>query len=105
VASAEKQQPAKTFLDAGFGWIPSLKATLAVQSVRDIVRGWTSYYNLAIRLEGDGQLIRVAAAIITEKARRADEGGVDAQIPMRPDQCHLLGDEIGVGSNPAYSYQ
>jgi mannonate dehydratase len=55
-------------------------------------------------LEGDCQLIRVAAAIMDEEARRAREGRADAEIPMRPDHGHLLGDDIGQRSNPGYSY-
>jgi mannonate dehydratase len=62
-----------------------------------------SFYE-ADHLEGSGQLIRVAEAVMEEEARRAREGRADAQVPMRPDHGHLLGDDIGQRSNPGYSY-
>jgi mannonate dehydratase len=62
-----------------------------------------SFYE-ADHLEGDGQLIRLASALLDEEARRAREGRADAEAPMRPDHGHLLGDDIAQKSNPGYSY-
>lgn len=61
-----------------------------------------SFYE-ADHLGGDTDLIGVAAALMTEEDRRAKEGRVDAQIPMRPDHGHLLGPDIGQRVNPGYS--
>ncbi len=61
-----------------------------------------SFYE-AEHLDGDTDLIGVAAALLTEEARRAAEGRADTQIPMRPDHGHLLGDDVGKKMNPGYS--
>ncbi len=62
-----------------------------------------SFYE-ADHLGGDTDLIGVAAALIDEEARRRQIGRADAQIPMRPDHGHLLGDDIGQTMNPGYSF-
>ncbi|MTJ82558.1 MAG: mannonate dehydratase [Telmatospirillum sp.] len=62
-----------------------------------------SFYE-ADHLDGDTDLIGVAAAIMSEEGRRAREGRADARIPMRPDHGHLLGDDIGQKMNPGYSF-
>lgn len=62
-----------------------------------------SFYE-ADHLDGDTDLIGVAAAIMAEEDRRAAEGRADAQIPMRPDHGHLLGDDVGKKMNPGYSF-
>ena len=61
-----------------------------------------SFYE-AEHLDGDTDLIGVAAALMREEDRRAAEGREDAQIPMRPDHGHLLGDDVGKKMNPGYS--
>ena len=61
-----------------------------------------SFYEAA-HLDGDTDLIGVAAAIMREEERRTAEGRPDAQIPMRPDHGHLLLDDIGKKVNPGYS--
>jgi len=61
-----------------------------------------SFYE-ADHLDGDTDLIGVAAALVREEERRADEGRADAQIPVRPDHGHLLGDDVGKKMNPGYS--
>lgn len=62
-----------------------------------------SFYE-AEHLNGDTDLIAVAAAIMSEETRRQAEGRVDAQIPMRPDHGHLLGSDVGKKMNPGYSF-
>ncbi|MDR3438289.1 mannonate dehydratase [Telmatospirillum sp.] len=62
-----------------------------------------SFYE-AEHLNGDTDLIGVAAAVMAEETRRAKEGRADAQIPMRPDHGHLLGDDIDKKMNPGYSF-
>jgi mannonate dehydratase len=61
-----------------------------------------SFYE-AEHLDGDTDLIGVAAALTREEQRRAAEGRADAQIPVRPDHGHLLGDDVGKKMNPGYS--
>jgi mannonate dehydratase len=61
-----------------------------------------SFYE-ADHLDGDTNLIGVVAALMREEQRRAAEGRDDAQIPMRPDHGHLLGDDVGKKMNPGYS--
>jgi mannonate dehydratase len=62
-----------------------------------------SFYE-AEHLDGDTDLIGVAAAVMAEEDRRAKEGRSDAQIAMRPDHGHLIGDDIGRKMNPGYSF-
>jgi len=62
-----------------------------------------SFYE-ADHLNGDTDLIAVVAAIMAEENRRAAEGRVDAQIPMRPDHGHLLASDVGKKMNPGYSF-
>ena len=62
-----------------------------------------SFYE-ADHLGGGTDLIAIAAAIMTEESRRAAEGRVDAQIPMRPDHGHLLAGDVGKKMNPGYSF-
>jgi mannonate dehydratase len=62
-----------------------------------------SFYE-ADHLGGNTDLIGVAAALMSEEARRAREGRPDAEIPMRPDHGHLLGDDIEKTMNPGYSF-
>ena len=61
-----------------------------------------SFYE-ADHLDGDTDLIGVAAALTREETRRAAEGRADSQIPVRPDHGHLLGDDVGKKMNPGYS--
>ena len=62
-----------------------------------------SFYEAA-HLEGDGQLVALVAALMSEEARRRAEGRADAEIPMRPDHGHLIGSDDPNRSNPGYSY-
>jgi mannonate dehydratase len=61
-----------------------------------------SFYE-AEHLDGDTDLIGVAATLMAEEERRAAAGRDDAQIPMRPDHGHLLGEDVGKKMNPGYS--
>ncbi|AYD02600.1 mannonate dehydratase [Neorhizobium sp. NCHU2750] len=62
-----------------------------------------SFYE-ADHLGGDTDMVAVTAAMMAEEDRRASIGHAVAQIPMRPDHGHLLGDDIGQKSNPGYSF-
>ena len=61
-----------------------------------------SFYE-AEHLDGDTDMVSVVAALMTEEARRKNEGRLDANIPMRPDHGHLIVDDIGKTVNPGYS--
>ena len=58
----------------------------------------------ADHLGGDTDLVGLVAAIMSEEERRRDAGRADAEIPMRPDHGHLLGDDRLKRSNPGYSF-
>jgi mannonate dehydratase len=58
----------------------------------------------ADHLGGDGDLITLVAMLMSEETRRRDTGRADAEIPMRPDHGHLIGDDDPNRSNPGYSY-
>ncbi len=56
-------------------------------------------------LDGDNDMVGLIAALLNEEGRRRAQGRADAEIAMRPDHGHLMGDEIGrVGVNPGYSF-
>ena len=61
-------------------------------------------FHEAEHLGGDTDLVALVAALMAEEARRRAEGRADADIPMRPDHGHLLGDDRLKRSNPGYSY-
>jgi mannonate dehydratase len=58
----------------------------------------------ADHLGGDSDLVGLTAAFMAEEDRRKAAGRADAQIPMRPDHGHLLGDDVGKTMNPGYSF-
>jgi mannonate dehydratase len=60
-------------------------------------------FHEAEHLDGDTDMVGVVASLMREERRRADEGRVDAVIPMRPDHGHLIIDDIGKEVNPGYS--
>jgi mannonate dehydratase len=58
----------------------------------------------ADHLAGETDMIRLVAALMTEEDRRRAEGRADAEIPMRPDHGHLLGNDGEKRVNPGYSF-
>jgi mannonate dehydratase len=58
----------------------------------------------ADHLAGETDMVRLVAALMTEEERRRAEGRADAEIPMRPDHGHLLGDDGEKRVNPGYSF-
>ncbi len=62
-----------------------------------------SFYE-ADHLGGDTDLVALVAELMSEERRRRDEGRADAEIPMRPDHGHLLGDDGKKRVNPGYSF-
>jgi mannonate dehydratase len=55
-------------------------------------------------LAGETDMVRLVAALMAEEDRRRSQGRVDAEIPMRPDHGHLLGDDGKKRVNPGYSF-
>ena len=58
----------------------------------------------ADHLAGETDMVRLVAALMAEEDRRRAEGRPDAEIPMRPDHGHLLGDDGKKRVNPGYSF-
>jgi mannonate dehydratase len=58
----------------------------------------------ADHLAGETDMVRLVAALMSEEDRRRAEGRADAEIPMRPDHGHLLGDDGQKRVNPGYSF-
>ena len=58
----------------------------------------------ADHLAGETDMVRLVAALMAEEDRRRAEGRLDAEIPMRPDHGHLLGDDGKKRVNPGYSF-
>ena len=58
----------------------------------------------AEHLGGDTDLVALVAALMTEEARRRAEGRADAELPMRPDHGHRIGDDRLKRVNPGYSF-
>ena len=58
----------------------------------------------ADHLTGETDMVRLVAELLTEEDRRRAEGRADAEIPMRPDHGHLLGDDGKKQVNPGYSF-
>lgn len=62
-----------------------------------------SFYE-AEHLGGSSDIVGVMRIMLEEERRRAEEGRLDWEIPMRPDHGHLLGGDIGKPGNPGYSF-
>ena len=58
----------------------------------------------ADHLGGDTDLVALTAELMREEERRRAVGLADAEIPMRPDHGHLIGDDRLKRSNPGYSF-
>ena len=58
----------------------------------------------ADHLAGETDMVRLVAALMAEEERSRAEGRADAEIPMRPDHGHLLGDDGKKRVNPGYSF-
>jgi len=72
--------------------------------LRNVKREPDGSFFEADHLEGEIDMVRLVAALMTEEDRRRAEGRADAEIPMRPDHGHLLGDDGKKRVNPGYSF-
>jgi mannonate dehydratase len=72
--------------------------------LRNVKREPDGSFFEADHLAGETDMVRLVAALMTEEERRRTEGRADAEIPMRPDHGHLLGDDGRKRVNPGYSF-
>ena len=72
--------------------------------LRDVKREPDGSFFEADHLVGETDMVRLVAALMAEEDRRRAEGRADAEIPMRPDHGHLLGDDGKKRVNPGYSF-
>ena len=72
--------------------------------LRNVKREPDGSFFEADHLAGETDMVRLVAALMTEEERRRAEGRADAEIPMRPDHGHLLGDDGRKRVNPGYSF-
>jgi mannonate dehydratase len=72
--------------------------------LRNVAKEPDGSFQEAEHLTGDTNMVDLIAALLTEEARRADEGRADAQIVMRPDHGHELGPDLGRGAHPGYPF-
>jgi mannonate dehydratase len=72
--------------------------------LRNVKREPDGSFFEADHLAGETDMIRLIAALMAEEDRRRAEGRADAEIPMRPDHGHLLGDDGKKRVNPGYSF-
>lgn len=72
--------------------------------LRNVKREPDGSFFEADHLAGETDMVRLVAALMTEEDRRRSQGRADAEIPMRPDHGHLLGDDGKKRVNPGYSF-
>ena len=72
--------------------------------LRNVKREPDGSFFEADHLAGETDMVRLVAALMAEEERRRGEGRADADIPMRPDHGHLLGDDGKKRVNPGYSF-
>jgi mannonate dehydratase len=72
--------------------------------LRNVKREADGSFFEADHLAGETDMVRLVATLMSEEERRQWEGRADAQIPMRPDHGHLLGDDGRKRVNPGYSF-
>jgi mannonate dehydratase len=72
--------------------------------LRNVKREPDGSFFEADHLAGETDMVRLVAALMSEEDRRRAEGRADAEIPMRPDHGHLLGNDGEKRVNPGYSF-
>jgi mannonate dehydratase len=72
--------------------------------LRNVRREADGSFFEADHLAGETDMVRLVAALMAEEDRRRSQGRADAEIPMRPDHGHLLGDDGKKRVNPGYSF-
>jgi mannonate dehydratase len=72
--------------------------------LRNVKREPDGSFFEADHLAGETDMVRLIAAMMAEEERRRAESRADAEIPMRPDHGHLIGDDGKKRVNPGYSF-
>ncbi len=73
--------------------------------LRNVTREADGSFFESDHLSGDNDMVGIIGALLDEEASRRAAGRADAQIAMRPDHGHAIGDEIGrADTNPGYSF-
>ena len=72
--------------------------------LRNVKREPDGSFFEADHLAGETDMVRLVMGLMAEEDRRRAEGRADAEIPMRPDHGHLLGDDGKRRVNPGYSF-
>jgi len=72
--------------------------------LRQVRREGDGSFHEAEHLSGSSDIVGVIRLMLDEERHRRATGRTDAEIPMRPDHGHLLGDDIGKPGNAGYSF-
>jgi mannonate dehydratase len=72
--------------------------------LRNVKREPDGSFFEADHLAGETDMVGLVVALMAEEDRRRAEGRADAEIPIRPDHGHLLGDDGKKRVNPGYSF-
>ena len=72
--------------------------------LRNVKREPDGSFFEADHLAGETDMVRLVMGLMAEEDRRRAEDRADAEIPMRPDHGHLLGDDGKKRVNPGYSF-
>jgi len=73
--------------------------------LRNIRREADGSFYEAEHLDGDNDMVGLVSALLNEEAKRSRDRSSFAEIPMRPDHGHAMGDEKGNSDvRPGYSY-
>lgn len=73
-----------------------------LRNVRRETAGVPCSFHEDEHLAGETDMIAVVEALLTEEARRRDQGRTDAEIPMRPDHGQDILDDLKRGAQPGY---
>ena len=71
--------------------------------LRNVAKEPDGSFMEADHLGGDTDMVDIVEVVLSEQARRRDEGDAEWRIPFRPDHGHELLDDVGKHSFPGYS--
>lgn len=84
--------------------VPAIAARFAERihfaHLRNVAKDPDGSFQEAAHLEGDTDMVALAAVLVAEEKRRAAETG--DEIPFRPDHGHELLSDLGRGTHPGY---
>lgn len=70
--------------------------------LRNVRKEADGSFEEAAHLEGDTDMVALAAALLAEEKRREAIGRPDSVLPWRPDHGHELLGDVGAGTHPGY---